>query len=273
MIDLMQKIDTRENNIEEFKNLWKEKYQGELLTVSKKNIGGFEVRFNPLRARYMTSTQHAAIDSDVFCHKWNDIVKNEKIGEVVLPHYSWILTTNTSPIEEYHSLLICSEHQNQEMTLECIEDLYSFSLKYPEISIGFNGWGGGASQKHLHAQLFFSSLPITHWKKVDDYGQVDHYPGICFTFTSPGAALAMIKELAIAQIPCNALFTEGTIFLAPRKSEDDGKNVKRGFDSVFGKVPLLTQDVYEQAIVADVEQILVTLLYQSLQLGGKYFTS
>lgn len=256
-------------SLAEIRRQWDKKYQGEPLTILQKNVGGFEVRFNPLRAQYMTSTQHAAIDTDVFCHKWDKIVENEKIGEVSLPHFSWILATNTSPIEKYHSLLICTEHQDQEMTEECIDDLHTFSLEYPEISVGFNGWKAGASQKHLHAQLFLSQLPITEWERDGKLGNVSAYPGVCFIISTPQEALARIQELVQENIPYNALFTNGLIYIIPRKNENDDQNVKRGFDSVFGKVPVLTQEDYDQATTDGVHHILTTLVYQVLSLNGQ----
>lgn len=251
----------RGSSVESLKSQWVKKYQGEPLSVLKKNIGGFEVRFNPLRAKYMTSTQHAAIDTDVFCHKWDAIVKNEMTGEISLPHFSWIVTTNTSPIEQYHSLLICAEHKEQIMTFSALEDFYVFSLEYPEISVGFNGWKAGASQKHLHAQVFFSALPITLWNR-DVHGQVELYPGVNFTANSPQDAFNILQELERKDIPYNMLFTNGLIFIIPRKNENDSQNVKRGFDSVFGKVPVLSQEDYDSITVDDVKYILSTLMYQ-----------
>ena len=265
----MKKVDIHRDSLKEIKAQWDKKYQGEPLTILKKNIGGFEVRFNPLRARYMTSTQHAAIDTDVFCHKWDVIVKNEKIGEISLPHFSWILATNTSPIEQHHSLLICAEHQDQEMTAECMDDLHAFSLEYPELSVGFNGWRAGASQKHLHAQLFLSRLPITQWERDEKSGQISAYPGICFVLSTPQEAFTRIQELVQENIPYNVLFTNGLTYIIPRKNENDDKNIKRGFDSVFGKVPVLTQEDYDEATTDEVRNILATLMYQILSLNGQ----
>lgn len=269
----MREIGMRYDSLEEIKDQWNRKYQGELPTILKKDVGGFEVRFNPLRAKYMTSTQHAAIDTDVFCHKWDTIVKNEKIGEISLPHFSWILTINTSPIEQHHSLLICADHQDQKMTKECMDDLHTFSLEYPETSVGFNGWKAGASQKHLHAQLFFSPLPIMKWEVDDESGQVIDYPGICLISSKTKEAFATVQELVQENIPYNLLFANGSIYIIPRKNENDDKNVKRGFDSVFGKVPVLTQEDYDQVATEDVNQILATLMYQFLSLNGKSLLS
>jgi len=265
----MEEIEDNKDSTKEIRAQWDKKYQGEPLTILKKYVGGFEVRFNPLRAKYMTSTQHASIDTDVFCHKWDAIVKNEKIGEISLPHFSWILTTNTSPIEQYHSLLICAQHQDQKMTQQCMDDLHTFSLEYPEISVGFNGWKAGASQKHLHAQLFFSPLPIMEWEKDEQSGQIIDYPGICFTASSSEESFARIQELVQENIPYNVLFSNGSIYIIPRKNENDDENVKRGFDSVFGKVPVLTQEEYDQATIDDVRHILATLMYQFLSLNGQ----
>lgn len=253
---------------EYLKEQWQKKFPGKDLTILKKDVGGFEVRLNPLRAKYMTTTQHAVIDTDVFCHKWDSIVENEQIGEITLPHFSWIMAINTSPIEQYHSLLICAQHQEQTMTLECLEDLYAFSLVYPEISAGFNGWNAGASQKHLHGQLFFSKLPVEDWKRDEASNQLENYPGICLVFTSPQVIFAMIEQLNTDNIPFNVLFTNGTMYLIPRKNGNDYQNTKRGFDSVFGKVPMLTQEQYDQATLVEVRYILTSLMYQSLEIGN-----
>lgn len=268
----MKESSLHQDTLEEIKAQWDQKYQGEPLSVLKKSVGGFEVRFNPLRAQYMTSTQHAAIDTDVFCHKRDAIVQNEKVGEVTLPNFTWIIATNTSPIEQYHSLLICAEHQDQFMTLQCLEDLHTFSLEYPEISVGFNGWGAGASQKHLHAQLFFTPVPIAEWERNAETGQVVGYPGICLTSTSPVDAFTQLQKLAHNAIPCNLLLTNGLIFIMPRKNENDDEKVKRGFDSVFGKIPLLSQEAYDQVTIDDVHHILATLTYQFLTLDEETAT-
>lgn len=257
---------------ESFKNKWDKIYTGEKLSTKSKNVGGFEARFNPLRAKYMVSTQHAAIDTDVFCHKWERILSNEKISEVKLEHYQWALVVNTSPIENYHSLLICGEHQNQELSLESMEDLFTFSTKYPSFSVGFNGWRAGASQKHLHAQLFLSQLPIVRWDKRENTELINNYPGICLTYKSVEPALNVINELISRGTPYNVLFYRGEIYIIPRKNENDVNNVKRGFDSVFGKIPLLTESDYDQITLEGLKTILNTLTHQSLKLNEKQIT-
>lgn len=261
------------NSIESLKIEWRKKYQGEPLVVETKNIDGFEVRFNPLRAQYMTSTQHGGIDTDVFCHKWDRIVENEMIGEISLPNFSWIITTNTSPIEEFHSLLICSEHQAQEISLPCLEDLVAFSQTYPDISIGFNGWKAGASQQHLHAQLFFSALPISQWEVDATSGLVRNYPGLCFTFSDTKTAFDHISKIREENAPYNVLISNEKIYIIPRKNEFDTYNVKRGFDSVFGKVPVLSQENYDQVSSEEIRSILASLTFQLLILQGESFTA
>jgi len=259
-----------ELNIGNVKSLWLKKYTGKTLSIFKKNVGKFEVRFNPVRANYMATTQHATIDTDVFCHQWNHIVEHEQIGYVTLPHFSWIVAINTSPIEEYHSLLICAEHQEQTLNRDSFEDFYDFSSNNPQISVGFNSWNAGASQNHLHAQLFFSALPILQWKSVKEANVLIDYPGLCMSFLNPLKAYEVIEELTTLHIPYNALFTGGIIFLIPRKNQDDSKNVKRGFDSVFGKIPLLTQQDYDDVTLANVDEIFNSLTYKSLTLGNNY---
>ncbi|MBP7768397.1 hypothetical protein KA082_00985 [Candidatus Woesebacteria bacterium] len=252
---------------QELKSAWNKTYRGETLDVSKKTVSLYEARFNPVRANYMKTTQHANIDTDVFCSKLDKILANEKIATLSLGNLAWLLTINTAPIETYHSLLICSTHFEQQLSQKSLNDLHAISLLYPDLSIGFNGWGAGASQKHLHAQVVFSGFPIAKWEKDPVLHTIKNYPGICFYFYSPDHCLETIEQLERAHIPYNVLLTNGCIYLAPRKNEFDQNNTKRGFDSVFGNIPLLRQEDYDLATEEQISEIIAYLLYQTMEIN------
>lgn len=240
----------------EFQHAWREK-QPLAPQITTRSVGNYEVFLNFARVQYMIQTYTAPKTNDVFCGKRAHIVANEQIETLSLAHSDWLVLVNANPIDEFHSLLVASDHREQRVTRFIVEDFCTASELHPDISIGFNSWSAGASQNHLHAHVVFSPLPISKG------GGFESFKNVYQRFTSPSECFDELSWLELEGMAFNLLVHQGVMYLVPRKHEFDGKQVKRGFDSAFGRLPMTDQIEYDTIDSKGVDSILATILYDN----------
>ena len=257
----------------------------------RRKVGVFNIYYNPERAKHLTDQiiqreefvyypEHDPLQ-DVFCD--HDVLKKQKIGEFRLEHYSWDILSNTSPINEFHSLIIPNGlESNQHLTPEFIEDMFCLSSRYRDLSIAVNSWGAGASQNHFHSHLLFFQLPITscptikiRQEKNVNISQPEKYPIVVLIFSlesPPDRNIyetfnRYIQELMKNEIPYNVLFHNRKIYLVPRKQERDEYDVKKGVDAVFGTIPVTSLDFLEKYELDNALRTLRTIGFNSIEIN------
>jgi ATP adenylyltransferase/5',5'''-P-1,P-4-tetraphosphate phosphorylase II len=198
----------------------------ELEVTKWREIGGFEVQYNPLRALRPqrlsgAKTQGMSAEFDENGFHFNKPFLQKEIfwsGQFFSKNVS--LFYNKFPFANFHGLVVVeSEKQHpQLLTYELHQFAWmmanTVSLNIPGFSLAYNAYGAYASVNHFHLQCFIrdKALPIENDEK---------YPLVNYAFQSVGDAWEFIEALHRDEQPYNLVYQNNKILCVVRQRQDD----------------------------------------------------
>ena len=197
------------------------------LDIAKyKDLGKFELQYNPLRAlrpQRMSSAKTQGMSEDFNKNSFNfnkSFLQKEIFwqGEFFSKNIS--LFYNKFPFARLHGLVVVeAEKQHpQLMTAELHQFAWmmanAIGLNIKGFSLAYNSYGAYASVNHFHLQCFVREkpMPIENDEK---------YPLINYWFNSVGDAWEFIESLHRDQQPYHLIYRDHAILCVVRKRQDD----------------------------------------------------
>jgi len=197
------------------------------LEVTKwREIGGFELQYNPLRAlrpQRMSNakTKGMSMDFDQNGFNFNKPFLQKEVfwqGEFFNKPIS--LLYNKFPFANLHGLIVVEPKKEHAQLLTY--DLHQFawmmanavSIGIKGFSLAYNSYGAYASVNHFHLQCFVRDkpLPIENDEK---------YPLVNYWFDSIGDSWDFIKALHRDSQPYNLIYRDNKILCIVRQRQDD----------------------------------------------------
>ncbi len=191
-----------------------------------RDIGGFELQYNPLRAlrpkrlsNTKTKGMSIAFDKDGFNFN-KPFLEKEIFWEGQFFSKKISLLYNKFPFAPLHGLVVVEREQQhpQLLTFELHQFAWmmanAMSIGTPGFSLAYNAYGAYASVNHFHLQCFVREkpLPLEHDEK---------YPLINHWFASVGDAWEFIEALHADEQPYNLVYQNNKILCIVRKRQDD----------------------------------------------------
>ena len=197
------------------------------LEVTKwREIGGFELQYNPLRAlrpqrMSNTKTKGMSIDFDQNGFNFNKpFLQKEVFWQGEFFNKTISLLYNKFPFANLHGLIVVEPKKEHAQLLTY--DLHQFAwMMVNAVSIGikgftlaYNSYGAYASVNHFHLQCFVREkpLPIKNNEK---------YPLVNYWFDSIGDSWDFIDALHRDSQPYNLIYQDNKILCIVRQRQDD----------------------------------------------------
>ncbi len=197
------------------------------LEVTKyREIGGFEVQYNPLRAlrpqrmsNVRTKGTSAAFDTNGF-HFNKNFLQKEIFYQGKFFSKDISLFYNKFPFAKFHGLIVvdADKEHNQLLTYEMHQFAWmmanAIGINIKGFTLAYNSYGAYASVNHFHLQCFIreKTLPIENNEK---------YPLINHWFASVGDAWEFIEALHRDEQPYNLIYRDDNVLVIVRKRQDD----------------------------------------------------
>ncbi len=191
-----------------------------------RDIGGFEVQYNPLRAlrpQRMSSakTKGMSVDFNEGGFHFNKpFLQKEIFWEGKFFSKKVSLLYNKFPFAPLHGLVVVEREQQhpQLLTFELHQFAWmmanSVSIGIPGFSLAYNSYGAYASVNHFHLQCFVREkpLPLENDKK---------YPLVHYWFEALSDAWEFIEALHRDEQPYNLVYQNNKILCVVRQRQDD----------------------------------------------------
>jgi diadenosine tetraphosphate (Ap4A) HIT family hydrolase len=203
-----------------------------LQATETRRVGPWEVQFNQLRSfrpRRISSqvpeTLHVPFDEAGF-HFNKPFMQKEAFWAGELNGRHATLYYNKYPFVDLHGLLVPEREQCLPQFLTEAQHFYvwqmtqDLSRTLQGVGFGYNSLGAFASVNHLHFQMFVkpAGLPVMDLQWQHN-GGITPYPTTCLSFDDPAAAWVYLVELNKKNIPYNLLYSQGRLFIFPRKKQ------------------------------------------------------
>lgn len=207
---------------------------GHLGRVESRLEGPWQILFNPLRALRpprISGTRFDALlrafDPAGF-HFNKPFLARETLWTGELGGKAARLLYNKFPFARLHGLLVPEPERGLPQMLT--PELHGWAWDscahagFPELRLGYNSTGAGASVNHLHFQSFVPAgpLPIESERFTHNGGPQD-YPLPCHRFSDRDAAWFQIDRLHQRNIPYNLVYRPSGLFLIPRVAQDNAR--------------------------------------------------
>ncbi|MEO1890390.1 MAG: hypothetical protein ABGX45_01720 [Candidatus Thioglobus sp.] len=198
----------------------------ELEVTQWREIGGFEIQYNPLRAlrpQHMSATKikgmSIAFDEKGF-HFNKPFLQKERFWEGQFFSKKISLLYNKFPFAPLHGLVVVEREQQhpQLLTFELHQFAWmmanSVSTGIPGFSLAYNAYGAYASVNHFHLQCFVREkpLPLENDKK---------YPLVHYWFEALSDAWEFIEALHRDEQPYHLIYQNNKILCVVRQRQDD----------------------------------------------------
>ena len=198
----------------------------ELEVTQWREIGGFELQYNPLRAlrpQRMSGTKTKGISKDFDekgFHFNKPFLQKESFWEGQFFSKKISLLYNKFPFAPLHGLVVVEREQQhpQLLTFELHQFAWmmanSVSIGIPGFSLAYNAYGAYASVNHFHLQCFVREkpLPLENDKK---------YPLIHYWFEALSDAWEFIEALHRDEQPYHLIYQNNKILCVVRRRQDD----------------------------------------------------
>jgi diadenosine tetraphosphate (Ap4A) HIT family hydrolase len=204
----------------------------QLSMVEKRDVGGWEVQYNLLRAlrpqRFSgekLQPLHRPFDPDGF-HFDRPALRRESLWQGELAGWNTLVLFNKFPFVEYHTLLVPEPEAHRPQLLGEQEHHFAWrlvsqlSVDLPGCALGYNALGADASVNHLHFHFCHREqpLPITAACWRHNGGEIA-YPVVVERFAGVGESWQRIAELHAANCPYNLLYQPDSIWLISRQNQ------------------------------------------------------
>lgn len=199
-------------------------------TTRTRRAGPWEVQFNPLRAFRPVRLSGKGFDAlrkpfdpDGF-HFNKPFMAKEILWEGELDGTEATLYFNKYPFASRHGLLVPERHARHPQFLTCRmfrfawEQTARLGGNLPDVGLGYNALGAGASVNHCHLQLFVGALPVAD-PAFRHNGGDRPYPAHCLVFTDPDEGWRQLDRLHRRDTPYNLIFRPGRAYLLPRRPQ------------------------------------------------------
>jgi hypothetical protein len=204
-----------------------------LETTRWREVGPWQLQFNPLRALRPPRMSNAVVeslsrpfDADGF-HFNKPFLRREILWEGDMLGMPFRLLYNKFPFADLHGLLVPQPEtcHPQFMTADMLARIWDVTAllgaTLPGIGFGYNAYGAYASVNHLHLQSFVREsgvypVAVPHWRH--NGGDRD-YPLPVQSFESRDAAWACLAGLHAANHAYNLLFLPGRLFVVQRRMQ------------------------------------------------------
>jgi len=197
--------------------------------VKYKQIGGFELQYNPLRAlrpQRMSNAKTKGMSEDFNeseFHFNKDFLQKELFFKGQLFSKDISLFYNKFPFAKCHGLVVVEADKNHPQLLT--PQLHQFAwmmanavgLNIKGFTLAYNSYGAYASVNHFHLQCFIreNPLPIENDEK---------YPLINHWFNSMGDAWEFIESLHRDEQPYHLIYRDQAVLCVVRQRQDDYKH-------------------------------------------------
>lgn len=239
-----------------------------LQTVQSRNVGTWELSFNPIRALRPPRISGQAFarllrpfESTGF-HFNKAFLGKEILWQGTLNNKPARLLYNKFPFASLHGLLVPEPDRQlpQFLTPElhgwaweiCAETaISSFNLAY-------NSTGAGASVNHLHFQSFAQPALLPAQNPLFAHnGGTKAYPLPCLRFTNMQEAWLKLDELHQQNQPYNLLYSQHQLHLIPRVAQGDNKLSARsngfGWSEMAGVINLFSREEFDSLQATEIE--------------------
>ncbi len=229
-------------------------------TMESRRIGPWDAMFNPIRALRPPRSSAMAFtgllrpfDPAGF-HFNKPFLARERLWEGEMAGKPARLLYNKFPFARLHSLLV--PEPLRELPQMLTPELHGWAWDLctasgvPDLCLGYNSTGAGASINHLHFQSFVQStpLPVQHPRFVPN-GGTTAYPVPCSHCSDPGEAWVELDRLHQQQQPYNLIYSKAGLHILPRIPHDSpglGADSRGyGWSELAGAVTLFSRDAYE----------------------------
>ena len=220
-----KEIKGAEDDVAVFKKLLKLDLN-ELEVTKYKNLGKFELQYNPLRALRPQRMSKAITTGISLDFNKNDFHFNKEFlqkelfwqGNFFSKHVS--LFYNKFPFAKLHGLVVVEANKQHPQLLTA--ELHQFAwmmanavgLNIKGFTLAYNSYGAYASVNHFHLQCFVrdTPLPIENDEK---------YPLINHWFNSVNDAWEFIESLHKDEQPYHLIYRDQAILCVVRQRQDD----------------------------------------------------
>jgi len=195
-----------------------------------RQVDGFELQFNPLRA-YRPARMSNALVTELFrpfdpsgFHFNKPFLQKEVFWEGDLQGQPCRLLYNKFPFAELHGLLVIAPDDNKPQWLTESDHHAVWKISenlgetLPNVGFGYNSYGAFASVNHQHMQMFVRSegeypLQAQRWRHS---GGGEAYPLECHRYREADEAWEHIHRLHEQKRPYNLLYRPGCLYVLPR---------------------------------------------------------
>ena len=248
-----------------------------LTTTRWREVGPWQVQFNPLRALRpprasgaVVTTLQRPFDAEGF-HFNKPFLRREILWEGELCGAPLRVLYNKFPFAERHGLLVPYPERCRPQYLSPEDHALVWRLverlghRLSGLGVGYNAYGAYASINHLHFQCFVrghGSYPIesAHWRH--NGGDLD-YPLPVIRVDDPGAAWSEVEALHAARQAYNLLYRPGVLYAVARRRQ--GEFTPSGWTSGFawselcGAVTTFDEGDFTRLSAEDIEREMTRL--------------
>ena len=237
-------------------------------TMENRSAGPWEVMFNPIRALRpprISGQKYEGLlrpfDASGFHFNKPFLVK-EILWEGELAGKPARLLYNKFPFARLHGLLV--PEPLREMPQYLTPELHGWAWDLctesgtPDLCLGYNSYGAGASVNQLHFQSFVQTnpLPLLDPHFVHN-GGIQPYPLPCQRFSDPAEAWFQLDRLHQHGTPYNLIYSQGCLHLVARVPQDSStlSDPCRGYgwSEMTGAVTLFSREAFESWSAAEFE--------------------
>ena len=201
----------------------------DLNTTQIKQIGEFELQYNPLRAlrpKRMSNVVTKGMSQNFDANSFNfnkDFLQKEMFYKGKFFGKQISIFYNKFPFANQHGLVVVEPEKQHPQLLTY--ELHQFAwmmanaigLSIKGFTLAYNSYGAYASVNHFHLQCFVRNTPLPI-ESVEKYVLVNHW------FGSVNDAWEFIEALHRDEQPYNLIYRENKILIIVRKRQDDYKH-------------------------------------------------